>query len=65
MITEKSEVVAKGFEFNTNNKMVTLFSVSDYCGEFDNDGAVLLIDEKLECKFYVLPSKNTKNKLSQ
>ena len=31
--------------------MVTIFSASNYCGEFDNDGAVMAVDETLMCSF--------------
>ena len=39
------------------DKLVELFSASNYCNEFGNAGAVLLLDEKLEHRFitYRLP----------
>jgi serine/threonine-protein phosphatase PP1 catalytic subunit len=30
---------------------VTIFSAANYCGEFDNDGAVMSVDETLMCSF--------------
>jgi serine/threonine-protein phosphatase PP1 catalytic subunit len=33
---------------------VTLFSAPNYCGEFDNAGAVMAIDESLMCSFRIL-----------
>ena len=32
--------------------MVTIFSAPNYCGEFDNDAAILEIDENLKAKFH-------------
>jgi serine/threonine-protein phosphatase PP1 catalytic subunit len=34
---------------------VTLFSAPKYCGEFDNYGAMMSVDEKLVCTFHILP----------
>tara|TARA_B110000285_G_C14790607_1_gene452853 strand:- start:70 stop:249 length:180 start_codon:yes stop_codon:yes gene_type:complete len=31
---------------------VTIFSAPNYCGEFDNDAAILEIDENLKAKFH-------------
>jgi serine/threonine-protein phosphatase PP1 catalytic subunit len=31
--------------------LVTIFSAANYCGEFDNDGAVMSVDETLMCSF--------------
>lgn len=42
-----------GYEFFGNRKLVTIFSAPNYCGEFDNAGAFLTIDEELKCKFKV------------
>ena len=30
---------------------MTIFSAANYCGEFDNDGAVMSVDETLMCSF--------------
>lgn len=34
---------------------MTLFSAPNYCGEFDNAGAVMGVSEDLTCWFSVLP----------
>ena len=31
--------------------MVTIFSAPNYCGVFDNDAAIMDVDESLCCKF--------------
>lgn len=33
-----------GYEFFAQEKLVTIFSAPNYCGEFDNAGAVMLVD---------------------
>ena len=35
-------------------KLVTLFSAPNYCGEFDNSGGLLSVDENLLCSFQIL-----------
>ena len=40
-----------GYEFFGGRKLVTIFSAANYCGEFDNDGAVMAVDETLMCSF--------------
>jgi hypothetical protein len=32
---------------------VTIFSAPNYCGEFDNAGAMMSVDETLMCSFQV------------
>ena len=41
-----------GYEFFAGRKLVTIFSAPNYCGEFDNDAAILEIDENLKAKFH-------------
>jgi serine/threonine-protein phosphatase PP1 catalytic subunit len=38
---------------------VTIFSAPNYCGEFDNAGALLSIDESLMCSFQILKPTET------
>ncbi|RZR89811.1 hypothetical protein BHM03_00017597 [Ensete ventricosum] len=49
-----SMVVEDGYEFFANRRLVTIFSAPNYCGEFDNVGALLSIDENLLCSFEIL-----------
>jgi len=48
------KVVENGYEFFADRRLVTIFSAPDYCGEFDNAGALMLIDQNLVCSFTVL-----------
>lgn len=51
-----------GYEFFANRKLVTIFSAPNYCGEFDNDGAMLMVSEDLRCSFLKLKPEEKKNK---
>jgi len=56
------QVVEEGYEFFPRNsrRLVTVFSAANYCGSFDNAGAMLLVNEDLVCSFHVLkPQLNT------
>lgn len=44
----------EGYEFFANKQLVTIFSAPNYCGEFDNAGALMMVDENLMCSFKVL-----------
>ena len=37
--------------FGKNKQLVTIFSAKNYCGDFDNDAAVMNVDGDLMCKF--------------
>ena len=37
-----------------DRQLVTIFSAPNYCGEFDNCGAMMSVDENLMCSFQVL-----------
>jgi serine/threonine-protein phosphatase PP1 catalytic subunit len=41
---------------------VTVFSAPNYCGEFDNKAAVLIMDEQLNCSIKVIESKEERNR---
>jgi hypothetical protein len=45
--------VEDGYEFFAKRQLVTLFSAPNYCGEFDNAGAMMSVDETLMCSFQV------------
>jgi serine/threonine-protein phosphatase PP1 catalytic subunit len=47
-------VVEDGYEFMANRGLVTIFSAPNYCGEFDNNGAILNVDPYLCCSFDIL-----------
>ena len=47
------QVVDDGYEFFAEKQLVTLFSAPNYCGECDNAGAVMEVDQTLGCSFKV------------
>ncbi|CAJ0579816.1 unnamed protein product, partial [Mesorhabditis spiculigera] len=53
LIVRAHQVVLDGYEFFASRRMVTIFSASNYCGTFDNAGAVLLVSDDLKCSFAV------------
>ncbi|XP_069124191.1 uncharacterized protein [Argopecten irradians] len=58
LIARGHQVVEDGYEFFNNRKLVTLFSAPNYCGEFDNAGAIMVASEELMCSFSILqPTK--------
>ncbi|KAK4742737.1 hypothetical protein SAY87_000738 [Trapa incisa] len=54
LICRAHQVVEDGYEFFASRKLVTIFSAPNYCGEFDNAGAMMSIDEALMCSFQIL-----------
>lgn len=51
----------EGYEFFANRQLVTVFSAPNYCGEFDNAGAMMSVDENLMCSFQILKPANKLN----
>ena len=56
LICRAHQVVEDGYEFFSKRQLVTLFSAPNYCGEFDNAGAMMSVDESLLCSFQVCHS---------
>ncbi|KIH54791.1 hypothetical protein ANCDUO_15060 [Ancylostoma duodenale] len=50
-MSEDERVVEDGYEFFAKRQLVTLFSAPNYCGEFDNAGGMMSVDETLMCSF--------------
>jgi len=46
--------VEDGYEFFAKRQLVTIFSAPNYCGEFDNAGAMMSVDDTLMCSFQIL-----------
>ncbi|KAI0251215.1 serine/threonine protein phosphatase PP1 [Lactifluus subvellereus] len=62
LICRAHQVVEDGYEFFSKRQLVTLFSAPNYCGEFDNAGAMMSVDETLLCSFQILKSAEKKPK---
>lgn len=52
-ISYQFQVVEDGYEFFARRQLVTLFSAPNYCGEFDNAGGMMTVDDSLMCSFQV------------
>lgn len=62
LICRAHQVVEDGYEFFAKRQLVTLFSAPNYCGEFDNSGAMMTVDESLLCSFQILKPAEKKIK---
>lgn len=60
LICRAHQVVEDGYEFFSKRQLVTLFSAPNYCGEFDNAGAMMSVDETLMCSFQILKPADKK-----
>jgi len=61
LVCRAHQVVEDGYEFFAKRQLVTIFSAPNYCGEFDNSGALMSVDESLMCSFQILrPVENKK-----
>jgi len=54
LVCRAHQVVEDGYEFFAQRSLVTLFSAPNYCGEFDNSGAVMSVDETMMVAFQIL-----------
>ncbi|KAF7546602.1 hypothetical protein G7Z17_g8320 [Cylindrodendrum hubeiense] len=54
LICRAHMVVEDGYEFFNDRVLVTVFSAPNYCGEFDNWGAVMSVSAELLCSFELL-----------
>mmetsp|Transcript_703 Transcript_703/g.977 ORF Transcript_703/g.977 Transcript_703/m.977 type:complete len:376 (-) Transcript_703:660-1787(-) len=54
LLIRAHQVVEDGYEFFAGRRLVTLFSAPNYCGEFDNAGGMISVDEHLMCSFQIL-----------
>ena len=62
LLCRAHQVVEDGYEFFGNRSCITVFSAPNYCGEFDNSGAIMDVDEELMCSFKVIKGDTPANK---
>ena len=66
LICRAHQVVVDGYEFFCDRDFVTVFSAPDYCGEFDNKAAVMIVDKNMKCSFkFLQPLKRLNNESAQ
>ncbi|XP_056166810.1 serine/threonine-protein phosphatase PP1 isozyme 2-like [Syzygium oleosum] len=58
LICRGHQVVEDGYEFFAHRQLVTIFSAPNFCGERDNFGAMMNVEENLTCSFQVLKAVN-------
>ncbi|CAH1454726.1 unnamed protein product [Lactuca virosa] len=62
LICRAHQVVEDGYEFFASRQLVTIFSAPNYCGEFDNAGAMMSVDDTLTCSFQILKASEKKGR---
>jgi serine/threonine-protein phosphatase PP1 catalytic subunit len=60
LVCRAHQVVEDGYEFFAKRQLVTIFSAPNYCGEFDNAGALMSVDDTLMCSFQILKPSEKK-----
>lgn len=58
-------MVEDGYKFQANRQLVTIFSAPNYCGEFDNAGAILVVRDDLVCSFKVMRPNSHRERLEE
>jgi len=56
LVCRAHQVVEDGYEFFARRQLVTIFSAPNYCGEFDNAGAMMSVDGKHEMERMCYPT---------
>ena len=64
LVCRAHQVVEDGYEFFAKRQLVTIFSAPNYCGDFDNAGAIMSVDDTLMCSFQILKPSDKKQKLT-
>ncbi|KAI9353471.1 phosphoprotein phosphatase PPZ [Obelidium mucronatum] len=60
LVARAHMVVEGGYEFFADRQLVTIFSAPNYCGEFDNKAAIMIVDNNLLCSFEIVEPQFTK-----
>nr|GLL24421.1 serine/threonine-protein phosphatase PP1-like isoform X1 [Ipomoea trifida] len=60
LICRAHQVVEDGYEFFADRQLVTIFSAPNYCGEFNNAGALMNVDATLLCSFQIIKPHRAK-----
>lgn len=64
LLVRAHQVVEDGYEFFAGRRLVTLFSAPNYCGEFDNAGGLISVNENLMCSFMILKPSTRSERFS-
>jgi len=58
LIVRAHQLEQDGYAFHCNRQLLTIFSARNYCGEYFNQGAVLVINENLLCTIHFIQPTN-------
>ena len=58
LVCRAHQVMDHGYEFFCRRKLATVFTASNYCGDYGNRGSVLYVDPKLRCSLVVMLPNN-------
>lgn len=58
LVCRAHQVMDHGYEFFCNRKLATVFTASNYCGDYGNRGSVLHVDPQLCCSLVILLPNN-------
>ena len=58
LVCRAHQVMDFGYEFFCNRKLATVFTASNYCGDYGNRGSVLHVDPQLKCSLIILLPNN-------
>jgi len=58
LLCRAHQLVSEGYKFFNNDKMITVFSAPNYCGNCGNDGAVMKVSENMVCSFIIIKPTN-------
>lgn len=50
-----------GYDFFGDKNLVTIFSAPNYCNQYDNNAALMHVDENLMCSFKILKASTCKD----
>jgi serine/threonine-protein phosphatase PP1 catalytic subunit len=65
LICRAHQVVEDGYEFQAGRRLVTIFSAPNYCGEFDNAGAIMVVSGDMVCSFCIIRPESHKAKFPE
>ena len=60
LLCRAHQLVSEGYKFAANNKLITVFSAPNYCGNCGNDGSVMKVSSDLVCSFIIIKPTNEK-----
>ncbi|OHT08111.1 Serine/threonine-protein phosphatase PP1-alpha catalytic subunit [Tritrichomonas foetus] len=67
LLVRAHQAIIKGFDFpfTPSKNAVTVFSAPNYCGNYNNNGAVMTVSCQMVCKFVIFESKEANKPVSQ